>query len=734
MLPDALKFQVGLVDQISKPLGNIKRQLNDVTQTYRAGAHSMAAGAVGVAGAGFALQQALMPAIEMDRALGEVKALGVADEGLRELTKTALNFSAQYGQSAVDVIAHAEGVKNAMGDMPGAVLASVTNSSATLAMAMKSDAETVNRYMKNLYGNYQKQADAMGKDAWAAQIAGMTAEMKRVYGVGMDALEGMIDGQHSLASSMGMSVHEQLATFGFLSQYMSEGDANTQLTNFLEGMHGAQEKLGIQFTDTAGEMLPMQQILDNVVHLFNRFGDAKAIKILDEAGLGDGALMLGKMVDDVEQFQTGYEAIGKVKGLGPANDMAKTMTDQWERLEQGIFAIQAAIGSALLPALMPVVEMMSDGAQEIVTWTQLFPNITKHIGYAAMGLLGLVAVGGVITMLSGALSVAWATMALLAKSCWGLVSAITKATFSVLKFIFNALLKLIPATIKATWWLVKMSATGLWGLTKAVANATWALLRMTAVGLWGLTKAVASATWALLRMAVIGMWGLTKAIASATVALLNMAATGMVSFIGAMGRGTMAALKFTAALLTNPIFLIVAGVAAAVTAVGALIYYWDDLKASFGDTTWFQILEGALQIIALPFQKFFQLISAGWQWAMSGFTDTSGFQFLFDMADQMRNIFGSVFEWFHSMLSGIWDTVKGLVDWIPGLGGDEVENLTKIDVVQKARPSVQVQPGGAAKSIANYAGNQTHYGGIAIYPASMSSPQDLAEELEFAAG
>lgn len=58
MLPEALRFQVGLIDQISKPLGNIQRNLNDVTNTYRQGTHTMMAGAAGMVGAGFALQQA----------------------------------------------------------------------------------------------------------------------------------------------------------------------------------------------------------------------------------------------------------------------------------------------------------------------------------------------------------------------------------------------------------------------------------------------------------------------------------------------------------------------------------------------------------------------------------------------------------------------------------------------------------------------------------------------------
>lgn len=114
MLPEALRFTVGLVDQISKPLGNIQRNLTDVANTYRDGTHTMVAGAAGVAGAGFALQSALMPAIEMDRALGEVKSLGVADEQLKMLSTTAMEFATEYGKSAVEFVSASYDIQSAI--------------------------------------------------------------------------------------------------------------------------------------------------------------------------------------------------------------------------------------------------------------------------------------------------------------------------------------------------------------------------------------------------------------------------------------------------------------------------------------------------------------------------------------------------------------------------------------------------------------------------------------------
>jgi hypothetical protein len=119
---------------------------------------------------------------------------------------------------------------------------------------------------------------------------------------------------------------------------------------------------------------------------------------------------------------------------------------------------------------------------------------------------------------------------------------------------------------------------------------------------------------------------------------------------------------------------------------------------------------------------------------MSGFSDTSGFAFIGEMADSMRNIFGSVFNWFSSKLAAIWENIKGLTDWIPGMGSDDESIELKSKSVQMATPSAQIQPGGAAKNIANYQSSSNDYGGVSIYPTYMTSPQDMASELEMAAG
>ncbi len=631
MLPEALRFQIGLIDQISKPLGNIQRQLNDVTNTYRQGTHTMMAGAAGMVGAGFALQQALMPAIEMDRVLGEVKSLGVADEQLQQLSDTALNFAVDYGKSATEFVAASYDIQSAIGGLAGNELSEFTRASGVLAAATKADTSTITNYVGTMYGIFQNTANQMGKADWVNMLGGQTARAVQMFKTTGDQMSAAFTSVGASATSVGVGMTEQMAILGTLQSTMSGSEAGTKYRAFLAGAAKAQDALNMSFTDTQGQLLPIVDILSQIK---DRYGDtisvAEAAELSKAFGTQEATAMIQLLMQNTDGLANSIDELGKVKELDVAEQMAGAMTDQWERLEQGVFAVRAAFGQALLPVILPVVEMFANGAKEILLWTKLFPNITKYIGFAAVALLSLVAVGGMITMLTGAMKVAWATMTL----GYGVIGSATSM---------------------------------LWTFAKGMSTAAFSIL------------------------------------------------------------------KFTVALLANPIFWVVAGITAAIVAVGALIYYWDDLKASFGDTTWFQVLEGAIALITAPFQAAFQIVKGGWQWVMSGFTDTSGFDGLFALADRLRNIFGSVFGWITEKLSGVWEMAKGVMDWIPGFGDDESTQV-KSKSVQTATPTAQIQPGGAAKNIASYQTSSTNYGGVSIYPTYMASPQDMASELEMAAG
>ncbi|STQ74606.1 phage tail tape measure protein [Grimontia hollisae] len=626
-LPEPLRFTVGLIDQISKPLGNIQRQFGEMAKSYRDGTHTMVAGAAGVAGAGIALQQALQPAIDMDRALGEVKSLGVADAQLKDLAETALQFSVEYGKSASEFVAASYDIQSAIGGLTGNELSGFTRASGVLAAATKADTATITSYVGTMYGIFQNAATEMGKADWVNMLGGQTAKAVQMFKTTGAEMSAAFTSVGASATSVGVGMTEQMAILGTLQATMSGSEAGTKYRAFLAGAAKAQDALNLSFTDSQGQLLPIVDILDS---LKGRFGDtisvAESAELSKAFGSQEAVGMIQLLMQNTDGLAGSIDQLGKVQGLDVAEQMAAAMTDQWERMGAGIFAIRAAIGTALLPSLLPMVQGLADGAMQLVEWTRLFPNITKWLGYVGLGFFGLVAAGGVLTIITGAMKMLWATVSLGAP----LLNIVTVA--------FGALSKTLT-----------------------------------------------------------------------------------------VAKGAMLALNLVIA--ANPIVLIVGACVAAVAAIGALTYYWDDLKASVGDTAWFE----AITLLSAPFRAAFQAIYGGWQWVTSGFTDFTAFDGLFAIGDELKAVFGSLFEWLSSGFDAAMASVKGLVDWIPGFGDDDMPGQ-KIEAVRQATPRARVQQGGVARQMATYnQGRSTHYGGVNIYAQQVNNPQDLAHELEMAA-
>ncbi|MFP3458158.1 hypothetical protein R0J89_18095, partial [Psychrobacter sp. SIMBA_152] len=88
-----LNFIVALTDMVTGPLGKVNASFTELASGAQKGLTQMGVGAAGMVATGYALQAAMGPAIDQQRALGEVKSLGVAAESLDLLNQKSLEFA-----------------------------------------------------------------------------------------------------------------------------------------------------------------------------------------------------------------------------------------------------------------------------------------------------------------------------------------------------------------------------------------------------------------------------------------------------------------------------------------------------------------------------------------------------------------------------------------------------------------------------------------------------------------
>ncbi|MCT8858354.1 phage tail tape measure protein [Shewanella xiamenensis] len=570
-LPQPLMFTVGLIDQITKPIAKITQSLGGLTSNYQTGTMQMASGIGGIAASGYALQQALMPAIEMDRALGEVKSLGVQDDALKMLANNAYDYALQYGKSATDFVRSSYDIQSAIAGLNAADLSRFTMSSNVLAAATKADAATVTSYMGTMYGIFKNDAMQMGEGAWVERLTGMTATAVQAFKT--DGKK-MADAFGALGASADKTpLEEQMAILGTLQATMQGSESATKYKSFLAGVGKAQDALNLKFTDSHGAMLPIVDILNKIK---GKYGDVISVAEGDELakafGSQEAVSMVKLLLNDINGLSGSINMLGKVKGMEQAEKMAAAMTDQSERLAQSWYVIRAAVGTAILPAFNSFIGKVADAGKEVIWFTNMFPNITRWLGYVAIGFTLAVAAGGLFTVMMGAGKMAM-----------------------------------------TTYGLAVMAWTG--------ANALF-----------------------------------TSGLATMRAMLLAV----------------------NLAMYANPIGLIVAGIAAAIAVVGALIYYWDDLKATMGEWGWVQAIVGIFDTV--------------WGGVKSVFNDT--------------------INWIIEKLN----LIPG-VDISTNISAGSMPSIDAISPVQ-----TNLTRGGISQQIANANNSKsTHIGSIQIYPQKVDT-------------
>ncbi|WP_426232927.1 phage tail tape measure protein [Pseudomonas sp. TWP3-2] len=405
-----LAFILNLTDKISAPLGKVKTSFSDLAAQSQQNIIQMGAGLAGMVGAGVAITESLEPALEVNRALGDMRALGTAEDALASLNRTALEFSIDYAASAAEFVASSRVIDGAIKGLVGGQLAAITSSSNLLAKVTKADAETTGAYLGTMYNLFKTEADKMGKVEWVEQLTGQTALAVKLFRTDGAQLKDAFKEVGAIATQAGVSVAEQMAVIGTLSSTMEGGDAGGRYKAFFENMGAAAEKTGLTFTDAAGNALPMIQILDKLTSKYGDLTTAAAGTKLTEAFGGEGAQVIGALAKDTDRLRNGISELGQVRGLENAEKMAKEMVDPWQQFGKAVEALRIAFGQSLIPTLTPLMDRLVGIARTLTRWTQLFPNITRIIGITTLIVFGFIAAMSLLTLVVGVSKMVWLGM------------------------------------------------------------------------------------------------------------------------------------------------------------------------------------------------------------------------------------------------------------------------------------------------------------------------------------
>ncbi|EHJ6889446.1 phage tail tape measure protein [Salmonella enterica subsp. enterica serovar Rubislaw] len=417
-----LDFTLSLIDKLSRPLKQAQSSVTGFAEKSKAAFMQIGGGVLALAGTGMAIRGALSPAVEMYDALNDAAAKGIDDQALKAVQRDALRFSTTYGASAVEFVQSTESINSAIAGLADNELPKVTKVANTLAFALKSTAAETAEFMGQMFGNFSADAERLGRVQFAEQLAGKMVYMRKVFGTEMGTIKDLMEGARGVGTNYGVGLDEQLAVLGQLNRTLGT-EASSAYEGFMTGAVEGAKKLGLSFTDATGKMLSMPEMLIKLQGKYGKSleGNLKAQAELD-AAFGDSSAVVKHLYGNVALLQRNITELGGSDGLKRTQEMASKLVKPWDRFVQILKTIQTVIGLTLIPVLYPVLNRLADMGQTFARWMQLFPNIARVIGYAAMALLGFAAVGAVANIVMGVskfIMMGW-------KGVWKLLTAVTK--------------------------------------------------------------------------------------------------------------------------------------------------------------------------------------------------------------------------------------------------------------------------------------------------------------------
>lgn len=328
------------------------------------------------------------------KAQGEIKSLGITEKGINSITKAGHEMSLQFGQiTGPEFIKASYDIKSGIASLSDEGVKDMTKMAATTAVATKSSTAEMTKLYALGYGIFRE--DFSSDMDFGKKFQGAIAGAVQAFRTDGSDLSQGISNVGASAKAMGVSLEEELAIIGMSkSAFNSASEAGSGYRGFLSGVGKAQEKLGLEFVDTNGKLLPMVQVLEKIK---NKYGDLELSEIdeLKSAFGSDEAIkIITALMPKTEELANAQKDLKKAMSSDKAQEMAQAMNQGYgyEKMGNAMKYMSFTVGKILSPA----VDVLATGLGGLamgINWVDekagwLLPTV---VGLSA-GIIGLVTV------------------------------------------------------------------------------------------------------------------------------------------------------------------------------------------------------------------------------------------------------------------------------------------------------------------------------------------------------
>ncbi|MEM5487056.1 phage tail tape measure protein [Enterobacter cloacae] len=403
----------------------------------------------------------IRPAADLQKSLNALSARNVGASALRGISREAAQFSTDFGVSAAEFVGSVTSLKASLAGLRDDEIAGVARAVNTLGVAMNTSGTAAADYVSSMAGQFSGELAAKGYVAFAEDLASKTAWLVRNTGQDMAQIQALLEGTKGTGSSYGVGMNEQFAVLSGLSGALGS-EAGGVYEAFLSNATAGARKLGLSFTDAQGKLLSFPDILDALQQKYGETanGNIRIQKKLNEA-FGDGAKALLRSWGSADKLRRQIKELQGTQGLDGASSQARQMADMWARMEQSGVRVRTAFGKAMLPVLEPLINKIIAVTTQLGKWLEMFPNITRWLGYIGLFISAVTGVMSVFALVAGVRAVA---------GVLGLTKAFSFLNLTLLPTRLGLLALGIQAKAFAVWSMICRAGTLAWNIALGAAS------------------------------------------------------------------------------------------------------------------------------------------------------------------------------------------------------------------------------------------------------------------------
>lgn len=475
----------GALGQLDRAAQDFSNNFNSAIATAFEGMNLLSAGVL-LAGAPAAF---IKSTFETQEQMAALAAVGI--KKLDMVQQAAVDFTNNWaGTTQQEFLETSEYIKSGIYSLSDEAVAAFTNATGIVGRATKSNMNELTELMPIMYGILRDTMPEADDLQFIDSMSGALAEAVVIYRSSGKYMGDAFSQASSLATSMGVSMQEQLAVVGELQQTMTGSEAGTKFRAFMRSVAKAEEnkvKLGIDidFAGADGMMLPVFDVLDN---LKKQYGESLTLGSAEELrklfGSREAVSAITNLLPKVDKLREDTKLLEAAmgEGLAHATNIAATATnniaDSWLRLTQRANNLSQAIGETLIPVFKPLVDVGGNVLIALQNLVKANPFIIRLV--ASMASLGgaILAGVGVLFILSAILQIINGSFLLMRTRLTILRVEFAKMAMTIWPFI--VLVGLLYAAFKSNFMGIGDAVTNALNKIKSFFNAVsqiWSGLR-----------------------------------------------------------------------------------------------------------------------------------------------------------------------------------------------------------------------------------------------------------------